>query len=210
MANQSTRGLNIGATRFVHETPLRQGDVGKCVLLISASLDEILGVSDRVVVVYKSRIIRTLNREETGVHKTDLLMGGITEEVVNERKIKNTWDGRHRTRRSGRVSGPHYVARRKPTRDSCHALQGHIWKFKWVHGSVCKGNPLDFYGFEMRDSVQDRPFQHRREGTVLYRGPYLGVSGPYLNWDSRHAPYPVRDFDGIYTWRSLGSDNRHV
>ena len=43
VASQPTRGLDIGATQFVHETLLRQRDAGRCVLLISADLDEILG-----------------------------------------------------------------------------------------------------------------------------------------------------------------------
>lgn len=69
VASQPTRGLDIGATRFVHETLLRQRDAGRCVLLISADLDEILGVSDRVAVMYEGRIIGILNREEADVHK---------------------------------------------------------------------------------------------------------------------------------------------
>ena len=84
VASQPTRGLDIGATRFVHETLLRQRDAGRCVLLISADLDEILGVSDRVAVMYEGRIIGILNRDEADVHKIGLLMGGIAKEAANE------------------------------------------------------------------------------------------------------------------------------
>ena len=81
---QPTRGLDIGATQFVHETLLRQRDAGRCVLLISADLDEILGVSDRVAVMYEGRIIGILNRDEADVHKIGLLMGGIAKEAADE------------------------------------------------------------------------------------------------------------------------------
>lgn len=84
VASQPTRGLDIGATRFVHETLLRQRDAGRCVLLISADLDEILGVSDRVAVMYEGRIIGILNRDEADVHKIGLLMGGIAKEAADE------------------------------------------------------------------------------------------------------------------------------
>ena len=84
VASQPTRGLDIGATQFVHETLLRQRDAGRCVLLISADLDEILGVSDRVAVMYEGRIIGILNRDEADVHKIGLLMGGIAKEAADE------------------------------------------------------------------------------------------------------------------------------
>ena len=84
VASQPTRGLDIGATRFVHETLLRQRDAGRCVLMISADLDEILGVSDRVAVMYEGRIIGILNRDEADVHKIGLLMGGIAKEAADE------------------------------------------------------------------------------------------------------------------------------
>lgn len=81
VASQPTRGLDIGATEFVHETLLRQRSENKSVLLISADLDEILAVSDRIAVMYEGKIIGILDREKADVHRIGLLMGGIAEEA---------------------------------------------------------------------------------------------------------------------------------
>lgn len=77
VASQPTRGLDIGATEFVHQTLLQQRAEGKSVLLISADLDEILALSDRVAVMFEGKIIGMLDREEADVHKIGLLMGGV-------------------------------------------------------------------------------------------------------------------------------------
>ena len=81
VASQPTRGLDIGATEFVHETLLRQRGENKSVLLISADLDEILVVSDRIAVMYEGKIIGILDRADADVHKIGLLMGGIAKEA---------------------------------------------------------------------------------------------------------------------------------
>ncbi|WP_395548874.1 MULTISPECIES: ABC transporter ATP-binding protein [unclassified Lacrimispora] len=80
VASQPTRGLDIGATEFVHQTLIRQKNQGKSVLLISADLDEILTLSDRIAVMFEGRIMGILNREEADVFKIGLYMGGVTEE----------------------------------------------------------------------------------------------------------------------------------
>jgi len=79
VASQPTRGLDIGATEFVHQTLIRQKNQGKSVLLISADLDEILSLSDRVAVMFEGRIMGILNREEADVFKIGLYMGGVTD-----------------------------------------------------------------------------------------------------------------------------------
>lgn len=78
VASQPTRGLDIGATEFVHETLTRQKNEGKSVVLISADLDEILSLSDRIAVMFEGKIIGILNREEADVFKIGLYMGGVT------------------------------------------------------------------------------------------------------------------------------------
>lgn len=80
VASQPTRGLDIGATEFVHQTLLRERNKNKSVLLISADLDEILSLSDRIAVMFEGRIIGILDREEADVHKIGLLMGGVAGE----------------------------------------------------------------------------------------------------------------------------------
>lgn len=84
VASQPTRGLNTRATRFVHEALLRQKDVGRYVLLISADLDGILGVSDRVAIICGGRTIGILSRERTDVYKINLLVGSIAKEATDE------------------------------------------------------------------------------------------------------------------------------
>lgn len=78
IASQPTRGLDIGATEFVRELLIRQRDLGKSVILISADLEEILSLSDRVAVMFGGRIAGILPGSEATPHKIGLLMGGIT------------------------------------------------------------------------------------------------------------------------------------
>lgn len=80
VASQPTRGLDIGATEFVHEQLLNQKRQGKSVMLISADLDELLSLSDRIAVMFAGKIVGILNREEADVFRIGLLMGGVTGE----------------------------------------------------------------------------------------------------------------------------------
>ena len=57
VASQPTRGLDVGATEFVHGRLVAERDAGNAVLLVSFSLDEILGLSDRILVLYEGRIV---------------------------------------------------------------------------------------------------------------------------------------------------------
>lgn len=85
VASQPTRGLDIGATEFVHQTLMKQRNQGKSVILISADLEEILGLSDRVAVMFERKIIGVLDRKEADVFKIGLLMGGVKgEEKADE------------------------------------------------------------------------------------------------------------------------------
>lgn len=80
IANQPTRGLDIGATEFVRKTLLDQRNLGKSVLLISADLEEIMQLSDRVAVMFAGKIMGVLEHDEITLEKLGLLMGGITKE----------------------------------------------------------------------------------------------------------------------------------
>ncbi len=82
VASHPTRGLDIGATEFVREQLLSQRNKGKSVLLISADLEEILAVSDRIAVLFAGRIVGVLDRSEATAQRIGLLMGGIAEEEV--------------------------------------------------------------------------------------------------------------------------------
>ena len=57
VAAQPTRGLDVGAIEFVHRRLVEQRDAGKAVLLVSLELEEILSLSDRILVIYEGRIV---------------------------------------------------------------------------------------------------------------------------------------------------------
>lgn len=78
VASQPTRGLDIGATEFVHQTLLAEREKGSSVLLISADLDEIMALSDRIAVMFEGRVIGVLDRSEADVNTIGLLMGGVS------------------------------------------------------------------------------------------------------------------------------------
>lgn len=78
VASQPTRGLDIGATQFVRDRLVEQRNAGKGVLLISADLEEIMALSDRIAVLFGGRVVGVLNRQEATVERIGLLMGGVT------------------------------------------------------------------------------------------------------------------------------------
>ena len=66
------------STEFVHQQLIKQKQQGKSVILISADLDELLSLSDRIAVMFAGKIVGILDREEADVFKIGLLMGGVT------------------------------------------------------------------------------------------------------------------------------------
>jgi len=80
VASQPTRGLDIGAAEFVREMLVEQRSAGKSVIMISADLEELLTISDRIAVLFSGRIVGILNRNEATVQQIGMLMGGITGE----------------------------------------------------------------------------------------------------------------------------------
>lgn len=77
VAAQPARGLDIGATEFVHRRLLEQRDAGTATLLISEDLDEILALSDRIAVIYEGRIMGEMLREQASAEQLGLLMAGV-------------------------------------------------------------------------------------------------------------------------------------
>lgn len=71
-----TRGLDIGATEAVHRLLLEQRAAGRAVLLVSEDLDEVLGLSDRVAVIYEGRIMGVVSSDAAGVEEIGLMMAG--------------------------------------------------------------------------------------------------------------------------------------
>lgn len=80
VASQPTRGLDIGATEFVHQRLIAEKNSGKSVILISADLDELMSLSDRIAVMFGGRIIGILDWKDADIFKIGLLMGGVAKE----------------------------------------------------------------------------------------------------------------------------------
>jgi len=78
IAAQPTRGLDVGSTEFVHQQILNERDKGKAILLISADLEEILSLSDRIAVIYEGKIVDVLDPKKTDEKEIGLLMTGST------------------------------------------------------------------------------------------------------------------------------------
>jgi simple sugar transport system ATP-binding protein len=73
---QPTRGLDVGATEYVHGKLVEQRQRGAAILLISEDLDEILALSDRIAVIYEGEIQGVLLRADADAERLGLLMSG--------------------------------------------------------------------------------------------------------------------------------------
>jgi len=78
IAAQPTRGVDIGATEYIHKRLLEQRQLGTAILLISEDLDEIRALSDRIAVIYEGLIIGIVERGEVTVEQIGLMMAGIS------------------------------------------------------------------------------------------------------------------------------------
>lgn len=77
IASQPTRGLDVGSIEFIHRRIIDARDNGAAVLLISAELDEILSLSDRIAVMYKGRILEIVDAQDASRERLGLLMAGV-------------------------------------------------------------------------------------------------------------------------------------
>jgi ABC-type uncharacterized transport system ATPase subunit len=81
--DQPTRGLDVGSIEFIHRQAIKKRDAGTAILLVSAELDEVLELSDRVAVMYRGKIVaivdgRTADRNEVGI----LMATGVRQEAA--------------------------------------------------------------------------------------------------------------------------------
>lgn len=79
---QPTRGVDIGAIEFIHRQIVSARDSGLPVLLVSADLNEILSLSDRILVMYEGKIMGELSQAEATPEKLGLLMAGSSIDEV--------------------------------------------------------------------------------------------------------------------------------
>ena len=82
LVGQPTRGVDIGAIEFIHQQIVALRDEGKAILLISVELDEILSLSDRVLVMFDGEIMGERDPANTNEKELGLLMAGVSEKVA--------------------------------------------------------------------------------------------------------------------------------
>ena len=76
IAAQPTRGVDVGSIEFIHNQIVAARDSGSAVLLVSAELDEVLGLADRVAVMYAGKIVKVLDGKDAERNKVGRLMAG--------------------------------------------------------------------------------------------------------------------------------------
>ncbi|AHM02864.1 putative nucleoside ABC transporter, ATP-binding protein component [Roseibacterium elongatum DSM 19469] len=78
LVGQPTRGVDIGAIEFIHRQIIALRDQGKAILLVSVELDEIMGLSDRIAVMFDGQIMGERLPDQTDENELGLMMAGMT------------------------------------------------------------------------------------------------------------------------------------
>ena len=76
VAVQPTRGLDVGAIEYIHKQIGAERDRGRAVLLVSLELDEVMNLSDRILVIYEGEIVGEFDPKKTTVEELGLYMAG--------------------------------------------------------------------------------------------------------------------------------------
>jgi simple sugar transport system ATP-binding protein len=76
VAVQPTRGLDVGAIEYIHRKLVAERDRGRAILLVSLELDEVMNVSDRILVIYEGEIVGEFDPKKTSVQELGLYMAG--------------------------------------------------------------------------------------------------------------------------------------
>jgi simple sugar transport system ATP-binding protein len=82
IANQPTRGLDVGSIEYIHKEIVAMRDRGVSVLLVSAELDEIMALSDRIAVMYRGQIVTVVDAKKVTREQLGLWMAGAHPEQV--------------------------------------------------------------------------------------------------------------------------------
>jgi len=80
VAVQPTRGLDVGAIEYIHKQLILQRDKGKAILLVSLELEEVMNVSDRILVMYEGEIVANLDPKKVTMEDLGLYMSGAKRE----------------------------------------------------------------------------------------------------------------------------------
>lgn len=84
VAVQPTRGLDVGAIEYVHKQLVARRDAGKAVFLVSLELEEVMNISDRILVIYEGEIVGELDPKTTTVQELGLYMSGAKRDTAKE------------------------------------------------------------------------------------------------------------------------------
>lgn len=87
IASQPTRGVDVGAIEFIHQKILESRDNSKAVLLISADLNEVMSLSDRIAVIHEGKIMGIIDSKDATETKLGLMMAGITDKNIKEDEV---------------------------------------------------------------------------------------------------------------------------
>ncbi|MDF1595982.1 MAG: ABC transporter ATP-binding protein [Acidimicrobiia bacterium] len=79
VASQPTRGLDVGSIEYIHERIVKERDTGGAILIVSTELDEVMALSDRILVMYRGKIVAERRPDETDTTQLGLFMAGVTE-----------------------------------------------------------------------------------------------------------------------------------
>ena len=82
IAASPTRGLDVGATEAVRNLLLAQRDSGVGVLMISEDLDEVMALSDRILVMFDGRVVGEVSGDDAAVEQIGMMMGGTVAEAT--------------------------------------------------------------------------------------------------------------------------------
>jgi simple sugar transport system ATP-binding protein len=82
IAVQPTRGLDVGAIEYIHKQLIAQRDAGHAVLLVSLELEEVMSISDRILVMYEGEIVGEFDPKVTTPEELGLYMAGAKRKEV--------------------------------------------------------------------------------------------------------------------------------
>jgi simple sugar transport system ATP-binding protein len=78
IASQPTRGLDVGSIEYIHERIVEERDEGAAILIVSTELDEVMALSDRVLVMYRGKIVAEVDPRQTTAADIGLYMAGAS------------------------------------------------------------------------------------------------------------------------------------
>lgn len=79
LAVQPVRGLDVGAIEYIHDRLVKERDAGKCIIIVSFDLNEVMNLSDRILVMFEGRIVANLKPSETNLTELGMYMSGAKE-----------------------------------------------------------------------------------------------------------------------------------